>query len=1059
MPSDKSAGESAGSNVQPNLEQLVWHVVSDETRGLTKQGLLYGLTSEVDVGVRHKICDTISEVANNTPIANWPELLPALSDCARSQNADMRASAYRVFASVPELLAIQPADQVVIAFNGAFQDSSAAVRLASLQAAVHYLLAASGNAGGSGVAAPPVQLMQIVPHMLSVLKLLLQEQNETGLVEAFSSLIELAEDYPKYFRNVLAGLVEFCTAVAKDDMLENSTRQTSLELLVTLAEVAPGMVRRLPAFCESAVPVSLKMLSELRDDEDDQEWYNTDTLEVDDNDENYVFGEQVMDRLACSIGGKQLLPVAFKYIPGMLASANWKERHAALMAVSAIGEGCYKVMRNELKNVLDMILPFFDDPHPRVRYATCNVIGQMSTDFQPAIQQRFHEVILTKLIPTMDSDNYPRVQAHAAAAMVNFSEEASKAVIEPYLNDLFERLLRLLNSNKRYVQEQAITTIATVADSAQDRFREYYSRIMPLLLNVLENAKEREHRLLRGKTIECATFVALAVGKETFSADVGRFVSIMQSIQQSVTEPDDPQASYLLAAWARLCKILGDDFIPLMPVVMPPLLRSAALQPDFAVLDADEDAEAQYSAEDGWEFASIGGQQIGIKTSILEEKCVAVEMLICYARELPAGFAPYAKQVLDLALTLLKFYFHDGVRSAAATAIPAVLSAIKSVADSSNTQLMAELKSYWDVSFQKFLSVIASEADDAYTMQLFNSLAEAIEAMGPGSLSAEQLDRFTQTITAQMTKYMDRMKERRALRANGQLCDEDDEEALIEDEAVEGATIDEVSKALHAIFKTHGESYLPYFDKFLPIVLSFLNDSAASGDHASRQWALCVFDDLIEFTGPASSAYAPQFFDTMIRSIVDPNSHEIRQAAAYGIGVAAQFGGEMYADAVAAAVPNLVSVIKSEDARSDDNVYATENAVAALAKILKFNSAKVPEPHQVLREWFYALPILYEEDEAPFVYSYLLEILGSNAQALLSLEPPGGYAGCKNGLEKCVNALTEALATELLPQILNNSIVSSLKGLMANVSEAEQASLWQTIPIETQRILKTKGYF
>ncbi|CAJ0754734.1 18887_t:CDS:1, partial [Entrophospora sp. SA101] len=54
--------------------------------------------------------------------------------------------------------------------------------------------------------------------------------------------------------------------------------------------------------------------------------------------------------------------------------------------------------------------------------------------------------------------------------LVNFCEAADKSILEPYLDTIFERLLVLLNSGRTYVQEQAITTIATVADSSEDRF-------------------------------------------------------------------------------------------------------------------------------------------------------------------------------------------------------------------------------------------------------------------------------------------------------------------------------------------------------------------------------------------------------------------------------------------------------------------------------------------------------------------------------------------------------------------------------------------------------------
>ncbi|KAJ1912131.1 importin subunit beta-3 [Mycoemilia scoparia] len=1082
------------SAAEPASDQIVWQAISEQTRQTTKQDLLNALlNSTPEPATLHKICDTISEIASPANFgsseeagAAWPELPAVLSNCAQSANPQLRVAAFKVFANVPSLLMTNQQqhsiEQIVVAFNGAFQDNSSDVRLASLQAAVHFLLSVSNNSSSNAVPAQPAQM---VPHMLTVLKLLLQEKNETGLIDAISSLTELAEDYPKYFRGVLPALVEFCTLVAKSrNELEDSTRQASLELLVTLAEVAPGMVRKYPEFCESTIPVALQMLSEIGDDDDeeeDQDWYNTDSLEVDDNEENYVFGEQTMDRLACSLGGKQVLAVSFKYIPQMLSSPSntaknqWKQKHAALMAISAIGEGCYKIMVKELKPILEMILPFFKDPHPRVRWAVCNAVGQLSTDFSPIIQKLYHDQILSCLIPAMDEADFPRVQSHAAAAMVNFSEDIPKSIIEPYLNDLFERLLKLLNSSKRYVQEQAITTIATVADSAQDKFEQYYSRIMPLLLNVLENATQKEHRLLRGKTLECATFVALAVGRKTFSADVDQFVRLMQNIQQSVTEPDDPQASYLLAGWARLCKILEEDFIPLMPVVMPPLLQSASLQPDFAILDADEDPEAQYSAEDGWEFANVGGQQIGLKTSILEEKCTAVEMLICYARELPSGFIPYANQVLDIALPLFKFYFHEGVRSAATISIPAIMSAMKKAIDPSNQQQVAELQQAWNRSFQKFVDAIKTEADEAFTMQLLNSLAEAIEAVGQGCLNGDQMTDVTETLVALLTKYIQRIKERHDLRGSngGQLEDEDDEEALVEDEAIEGATIDEIGRCLHAIFKTQGTNYLPYFEnQLLEIAMTFLTDQSyinnpKEASSMGKQWAICVFDDLIEFTGPASSVYAPKFFNIMIQSIIDPASSDIRQAAAYGVGVAAQFGGDSYAEAVAAAIPNLKALMTLGDARSEENVYPTENAISAITKILKFNSSKVNDPHQLLADWFFALPIANDEDEAPMTYSYFVELLENNAQMILGLKPTGSNAsqfdlgnGISPALAQCVSALTQVLVTDILPTDLSNQLVNVLKKLMSSdVSEAQQAVLWQNIPVENQKILKLKGFF
>lgn len=47
--------------------------------------------------------------------------------------------------------------------------------------------------------------------------------------------------------------------------------------------------------------------------------------------------------------------------------------------------GSHKQMETMLDDIMRGVLTYLADPHPRVRYAACNAIGQMSTDFAPGI--------------------------------------------------------------------------------------------------------------------------------------------------------------------------------------------------------------------------------------------------------------------------------------------------------------------------------------------------------------------------------------------------------------------------------------------------------------------------------------------------------------------------------------------------------------------------------------------------------------------------------------------------------------------------------------------------
>lgn len=70
-----------------------------------------------------------------------------------------------------------------------------------------------------------------------------------------------------------------------------------------------------------------------------------------------------------------------------------------------------------------------------------------------------------------------RVHSHAAAALINFCEGVERDTLIPYLDPIVSRLLKLLQPQtgkngivRSYVQEQAVTTLAMVADASEATF-------------------------------------------------------------------------------------------------------------------------------------------------------------------------------------------------------------------------------------------------------------------------------------------------------------------------------------------------------------------------------------------------------------------------------------------------------------------------------------------------------------------------------------------------------------------------------------------------------------
>lgn len=1031
------ASDSAdGSRIIDDLNPAV----IDKVRTTVLQGLL----SEQPADVRHKISDAISEIARPTEKATpWPELLYALFQGAKSPDAQTRESSFRVFSNIPEVVGESHLTSIIPIFTDGLSDSSEDVRISTIGAFTSFFATLPKSTWR--------QLHPLLPQLLSVIGPLKEAGKEDELSTVFEYLIELAGLAPKMFKPMFKELVEFCLAVCKNKEFEEKTRNSALELLTTFSETSPNMCKKDDSYTSVMVLLCLELMTEIgeNDDEEASEWKNEDDLlSSEDSDEVYTAAKQSLDRLALKLGGKVLLPPLFQWLPQMIDAADWRARHAALMALSNVAEGCRDEMISELDKVLDFVLPKLQDPHPRVQWATCNALGQMSTDFADFIQNNFASRIVPPLISKMDNNSTFRVQAHAAAAMVNFCEQATKEILDPYLDNLLTNLLGLLQSPKRYVQEQVLTTIAIVADAAKTKFIKYYDTMMPMLFNVMGAETNKEHRMLKAKSIEASTLIALAVGKEKFAPHFQQMVQLFAAIQQSCTDDDDPCSTYLPQAWGRLCRIMGHDFLPCLPAVLPPLMRAAKHEPSLAVFE-DENSASELDRSDGWEIIPVQGKFLGIHTGLLDEKESAIDLLTIYATELGADFAPYVKGIINEVINpSLKFFYHDGVRYVAAEAVPHLLKCFSDalVRERSNgaeptPELIAQCQQdpavlqLWNPVFERMLEALKVDSMPEIMTGFYEGISATIELIGAAALNPNYTARLVEVIEVCLKDYADRVQQRVEAENDDYAEDIEEEEAEAADEELTA----EVNKVIHSVFKTHKALFLPYFEKLLPIISSFLHSNNAD----CRQFAISAIDDLIEFTGSDSWKYKDSFLAKLADALVDGDA-TVRQVAAYGIGLAAQHGGEPYAQSTVAALETLFNVANVPEARTEENINVTENVSSAIAKILHKNGALLgPENfNKAATEWVKTLPIVSDEEAALAAYMFLADLIDQRNEAVTSQVP------------RVFEAVSSALTLASIQGKAAARVVESTKGLLSQIPPNEAMSLFNNLPPESQQIVQ-----
>lgn len=972
--------------------------------------------------VRDKICQVIAVLGksflNETTLMNpWSEYIQFLFELLRSPQQELRECGFIIFSSSPDSLG-QVNNQTAY-IEQLHQCLLESLSLREKQDTFYVSLVAATTAlivsnGGNKECVKKLSTLA-----LPLVEILRMTSDESTKEEICQHLIEIAEEAPLSLRPAITQIMQICIQImAESNGLESDLRFSALELVVSIIENAPVMVKKRAA--TFIKPIVLRVLAFMSSIDDDPDWYTSCSNDKDE-DEPDAIGESALDRISNALGGKVLLPILMDEVTAMLRKPEWQARHAALMAFSCAGEGCRDRLLRVLDNIVSGILQFLGDPHPRVRHAACNAIGQMATDFTPDFENKFHSQVIPALCRLLIDFSNIRVQAHSACAMINFFEECPQELLATYLDPITDHIQVALSTymnegipkdeGKLFVVENIIVALSSVADSSAELFTKYYEKFMPCLKFIIKDSTgNNDLRVLRGKAIECVSLIGIAVGKEKFCNDASDIMQLLLATQTGDLKlaDDDPQLSYMMAAWARICRILGADFQTYLPYVMEPVLKAAGLKVEIALLN-DEDKEAIENNND-WESVSVHDQAVGIRTAGLEDKATACSMLVCYARELKHGFVEYVERTAEVLVPLLKFPFHDDVRCAASEAMPYLLESAKPKGD----QCVAVL---WNAIFENLIGALELESDSSISNQLMESLGSCIEVVGLSSMTPERYEKLTAKLNDRFTAHFQYLAEEFERRKDEDYeteseCSDDDQDCLAG-----------IASVIHSLFVVYKSNYLNYFQPLVDPILK-LSVSDQSIPWSCKQTALCIWDDVIEYTGQHGVSYQKFYLPLLTTGILDKNK-EIRQAALYGIGQLAQQNGSTFLEYFQGVIPSIIQMVNHPEARTDDFIMATENGISAICRILKY-CPQIANYDIVLKCWLDWLPIWEDEAEVPIVMEFLLQLIEQNNATVMGPN--------SSNLPRLVAIVAEVFARSVIEvnTDVGMKLVSFLKQVHAN---------------------------
>jgi len=868
----------------------------------------------------------------------------------------------------------------------------------------------------------------------------LDASNEDGLLNGLEALIDLVTEVPRLFRSKASQTLTYVLQLVATR--KGGVRALAVEFVVSFAEAAPATCRK--ARLEvNGVDACCGLLME--EDPSPEAWEISEEPEPDlDAECGRELGRDALDRLARALRPEALLPRAMVVAAQLLqrgAQGDWRAARAACDALAQLAEhvgdlraASAKARKNaplldgtrtastkkRIADLVNSLLPFARGyPAAVVRAAAWDALGQAAADLQPQLQDDHSSLILPAALTSIGGDAAPRVRACAARALLCFLDGCGFSTLEPHLEQCARTLSATLTEAPTFVREYCVAAAAALASSVESCWdeqkkkmvsTELYGLFAPSLKPLIGGGGPgAAAAALRARSLECLALLGCEAGIDVFGRDAAELLQVVTRdyFDEATRRPeDDAERAGALKSVVRVASCLGEDFAPFLGRVVPPLLEAAS--GNRLLVEKDD------SDDDGEE-----GQYV-IRTEALEEQCQACNLVLLLAEATGALFANYVPACLEALAPVAGSAMVGDVRAVALSALPALVGCANRAALAVGGDCRGPLLFALDAC----LASLAEEDESEPLETACRAFGACLEAGCRRDVEAKTFQPLLRGSRLDPARLLDALHaalaatlQRRAVRAAEATVDQDydDVQRAADDEEGErdASILHHLGEGCGSLLKTHApDALMALLDGAWAQRLAHMAQPQCLEE--DRRFAVYVVCDALEF-GPggndAARSRAASLIPVLLESCAPETPAARRQAACYGLGVAATALQTHFAPYAATAVQALVQqmaarpdasttaaclpvegfgdddsdyedVSDDEDGNAVQEALVADNAASALARVLVVSCPDAG----AWALWVQYMPLLADCTEADAALTCLCEgIRTSSLPAPLNL--------------------------------------------------------------------------
>lgn len=997
----------------------LWRKLPADVMSQVKATLLERLVAEKQRLVRMSIAALISALAKKiVPDGTWNELMQFLLQCCKSGETGHREVAMMLFRALAENIgdALKPHLATMQSiFIGGLQDPSDNVRTEALKALGVLVMSLETEE-------EVMAFRAVIPPMVAAVRQAVYSGNEEAAAVAFEAFDELVEVEASVLAQHIPIVIQLMAEVMVTPSIDMNIREKASMFVVQIIEAKTGKLIK-HNLIEPLLDCCFRLSVEPYADSFEASDMTPQKLAV-----------EILDALAFNTPKQLIYQRSMQHVSALLQPGqNDNNMKGGLVVVAVLAEGLSELFKDNLKQLIEVICACTKHSSSAVRSAAAVAITQFSDFLQPDILS-YHEMILPCVFSMLLNPNeILSVKKRVVVAIEVFCEHMGDDLL-PYVQQLMEMLVRLMQQGDPVIQECCINAIKSVAKAAKEKFEPYFVETIKMM-GQLMSQKEDALLALRAKATECVGGIATAVGKARFGPYLPDFFRL--AVEGTALECYQlREAAY--SFFSSIALMLDTEFAQFMPTVMPLLIATCASDDGLVVNQEDTDAfgnkiEEEISDSDPDDEDDDEGMNRRVKFSIrsgaLDEKIAAVETISTIANVVGEPLVPYLDKCIEY-MQELSEYPHYIVRKVVLQAFEEIFGLLHTYfpnpeewTPGNATKMHPRTELVVDLMIPVIISRMKDEEEKEVAAAACEALVVACKRFGLATIQDNIDDVYEATL--------DLLHERSPCQ---QAFDADDPENAEHDEVL----IDSVTDVVGVLAQVVGGEFEPIFRQMFPNLVKFCQPHRPASD---RSMAIGCIAEVTEAIGTRLEEYLPGVFTVVLAGLNDP-SVAVRRNSAFCLGTIVTTNipvvRQAYAQCLTALQP-LFNIAGASE-RDKEQVMATrDNAASALAKMITAGAEALPLA-DVVKLMLSALPLVEDQSEAKYVYPCVIQLFSTHPDLMTPHIPA------------VISIFSQVLGTDHVEEPVKRGMVMLCKSFAQKGGPQVQAVI-QALPPERAAII------